>query len=116
MLQDMIGVCPKCKQALIGHAWATLAEAGNPSDVSKLFLFLEAKDWENLHAIQSFDATKNAIIVIALQCKDVAGSTLPYVDYAELYSASERGEFCVLTELQWLGLNQALPGLDWHSF
>ena len=84
--------------------------------MSSLFVFLAARDWRKLYAIHSFQGLKNAIIAIALQCTEGAGSTLAYIDYFDLYLAPERWEFRVLSNNEWLEMNQALQGLKWHSF
>jgi hypothetical protein len=111
----MIVNCPTCGKQLAGHAWGTLAEA-NPKDISQLLQLLKAHDWKNLVPIHTFIGTENATIAIAIECTNDSGATLAYVDYADLWLASDRGQYDLLNTEEWENLKRAAPEVEWHLF
>jgi hypothetical protein len=115
MLYRMIATCPICGKQLSGHAWGDLAEA-KPTDASQLLELLRARDWKNLVQIQTFIATENAVIAIAIECTNNSGATFAYVDYADLWSGNDRGQYDLLNAADWQNLKQTAPAIKWHLF
>jgi hypothetical protein len=116
MLRNMLIDCPGCKLSLQGHSWATLAEAGNESDIKRLPDLVRSRNLGELSEIKSFDGMKDAIIAAAVSCPEVHGGTLWYVDYHELWANEAFGEFYRHDQQQWSELLQCFPKLAWHPF
>jgi len=114
--RNMLRVCPACKLSLESHAWATLAEAGNKEDMTRLLELFRAREWANLRAIHSFEGTKNAIIASAIKCPTGRGYTFWYVDPVEIYANHEFGEDCAHDPDQWKAFLEATMELEWHPF
>jgi hypothetical protein len=118
MCQDiaqMVGSCPVCKLSLASHTWAKLAEAGTEADYHRALRLCSERLWGELAQIHSFDGTRNAVLVMAICCPTDGGVVFPYVDYQELYAASERGEIVTFDVAQWEQV-ASLPNLQWHEF
>jgi hypothetical protein len=112
----MVPTCPICDSSLAGHSFAALAEAGNEADMRILLSTFEAKEWEQLLHIHSFDVTKNAICANAVKCPTGAGFTVAFISYQELYSHDElAARSQALDAVEWASLTRAFQNVDWHS-
>lgn len=109
-------ICHVCDLALAGHSYASLSVAGNKTDMLKLAEALDARQWEVVAAIQSFEGLKDAFSAKAILCPKSTGWVLLYLDPSELYESKQLLKTYLLSAEEWSSLLNAFQNLEWHTF